>query len=160
MDPPGLGHPLIVSTVDGIRERAFPFSSAMALKAGPEPELHVNKCDETHPQTSLTLAFSTARNSLETVVLRDRNIGRSLFSLSTRRLLTRSTNCSANELCRHWEAAVARVLCASDVNRSRNDSQLPASAAPANTPDSWYPWRNSSTVDSSLSFPMSNTRRP
>ena len=119
----------------------------------------MNKCDETHPQTSLTLASSTSCNALETVVLRDQYSGRYLFQSLTAAPIDEVANCGGNELWRRWEAAVPTVSCAADVNRSRNDSQLPASTAPTNTPNLKNPRRNSCTVDSSISFPMSNTCR-
>ena len=78
---PSRSWPSSDSTMDGIRGCVFPLSSVMALKAG--PELHANKCDETRPQTSLTLASCTSHNVLETVCLRDRYSGRSLFSVQS-----------------------------------------------------------------------------
>ena len=138
----------------GIRGLIFSLSSAMGPKAGPELHVDVNTCDETRLQTSLTLASSTSRNALETVFLKDQYSGRFSSSLARQRLLMKVATSGGNELCCRWEAAMPRVSCAADVNKSRNDSQLPASATPANNPDLWNSLWNYSTVDLSLSFLM------
>ena len=63
----------------------LPLRAEIALKTG--PELHVNKCDENRPHTSLTLASSTSHNALETVFLRALYTRRPPFSLARRILV-------------------------------------------------------------------------
>ena len=98
MDPPGLGHPLIV-----------PWTASGGV------------------------SFRSVQRYLW-IFLKDRYSGRFPFSLAQQRLLMRVATSGGNELRRRWEAAMPRVSCAADVNKSRNDSQLPASATPANNP--------------------------
>ena len=74
--------------------------------------------------------------------------------------MTRAATSGGNKTYRFCVAVISRVSCAADVIRSWNDSQLSASAASANTPDLWNSWRNSSTVDLSLSFLMSKLGLP
>ena len=58
------------SITDGGVGCCFPHRVEIALKAG--PELHVNMCPETRPQTSRTLASSASLSALVTPPLSER----------------------------------------------------------------------------------------